>query len=401
MAKLNIYDRRERLLVVAADAALRPAGALRRLIGTSRSGPPERILCLRLERIGDLVMTLPALAELRALAPDATIDLVVGSWNKPIANAIPSVNQVETLDASWLSREGGGQGLATLLRRARHWRSRHYDLAINFEPDIRSNLLLGASGAARLAGFSSGGGGPLLDVALHYDPRVHTTDNAVALVHAALGHSAGAVPAPALKIPESARMDADRLLSGRRDPIVAVHISGGRAIKQWPEARFRDIARALIDSRGATIVLTGSEGDRPQIDSVIQELPSAHVLDVSGALDLITLAAVLERTTLLVTGDTGPMHLAAAVGTPIVAIFGPSDPARYAPRGPLDRVVRIELPCAPCNRIRLPPARCVGHTPACLGGIEAAQVLAAIDAVLDAQEHAVGQRSHAHVARRT
>ena len=76
------------------------------------------------------------------------------------------------------------------------------------------------------------------------------------------------------------------------------------------------------------------------------------------------------------------MHLANAVGTPIVAVFGPSDPRRYAPRGVRDTVVRIDLPCSPCNRIRRPPARCVGHTPDCLAGIEVAQVLAAIDETL-------------------
>jgi ADP-heptose:LPS heptosyltransferase len=69
------------------------------------------------------------------------------------------------------------------------------------------------------------------------------------------------------------------------------------------------------------------------------------------------------------------MHLAAAVGTPIVAVFGPSDPARYAPRGPRDRVVRVDLPCAPCNRIRNPPERCTGHTPDCLALLTVQQVL--------------------------
>jgi ADP-heptose:LPS heptosyltransferase len=386
--RLNIHDRRERLLVAAADLALRPAGVVRRLVApSSQFRAPLRILCLRLERIGDLMMTLPALAELRALAPDASIDLVVGAWNERIAGAIAAVNRVETLDAAWLARSNTGQGMAQLLVRARRWRERRYHLAINFEPDIRSNLLLAASGAKRLTGYESGGGGPLLDVALPYDTRAHTADNAVALVRAALGGRSHGVPGLGLTIPESARLEARRLLNGRPEPIVALHVSGGRAIKQWPEARFHEVARTLIDRRGATIVLTGSEADRDQVDTAVRGLPTAHLLDVSGTLDLITLAAVLERVALLVTGDTGPMHVAAAVGTPIVAIFGPSDPARYAPRGPLDRVVRIDLPCAPCNRIRIPPARCVGHTPDCLAGIDVARVLTAIDDVLGAQEH--------------
>jgi ADP-heptose:LPS heptosyltransferase len=398
VARLNIHDRRERLLVGAADLALRPAGALRRLVVSSESRAPARILCLRLERIGDLVMTLPALAELRALAPDASIDLVVGRWNNDVAKAISAVNRVETLDAAWLARGSGGQGIVPLLLQARRWRARHYDLAIGFEPDIRSNLLLAASGARRLAGFLSGGGGPLLDVALRYDTHAHTADNAIALVHAALGRTGPAGIGTGLALPESARLEAARLLSGRAEPIVAVHVSGGRAIKQWPEARFREVARTLIDRRGATILLTGSEADRDQVDAVLRELPAAHVVDVCGTLDLVTLAAVLDRARMIVTGDTGPMHLAAAVGTPVVAVFGPSDPARYGPRGPLDRVVRIDLPCAPCNRIRRPPARCVGHTPDCLEGIETAQVLAAIDDVL---AHAVEQASGAPLARRS
>ena len=102
MARLTIYDRRERALVAAADALLSPV-ALRRLFRRRDSAAPERILCFRLERIGDLLMTGHALAELRALAPGATIDLVVGSWNREIAAAIPGIDRVETLDADWLT----------------------------------------------------------------------------------------------------------------------------------------------------------------------------------------------------------------------------------------------------------------------------------------------------------
>jgi ADP-heptose:LPS heptosyltransferase len=76
------------------------------------------------------------------------------------------------------------------------------------------------------------------------------------------------------------------------------------------------------------------------------------------------------------------MHLAAAVGTPVVAVFGPSDPVRYATRGPIDRVVRVDLPCSPCNRIRRPPTRCAGHTPDCLTGVSGDQVYAAVVSAL-------------------
>ena len=138
----------------------------------------------------------------------------------------------------------------------------------------------------------------------------------------------------------------------------------------------------MIHDRGAAIVLTGTPGDRARIDGVLEALPPDRALDLSGDRSLLMVAAVLERLDLFVTGDTGPMHLARAVGTPIVAIFGPSQPWRYGPRGVRDRVVRIDLPCSPCNRIRVPPARCAGHTPDCLAGVDVTSVMAAIDDAL-------------------
>ena len=162
-----------------------------------------------------------------------------------------------------------------------------------------------------------------------------------------------------------------------------MHVSGGRAIKQWPPERFAEAARRIVDACGATIVLTGASSDRPMVEIVKSALPHRQVVDVAGRVDLLTLAGIIERLDLLVTGDTGPMHLAVAVETPVVAIFGPSDPARYAPRGPLDRVVRVDLPCSPCNRIRLPPARCVGHTPDCLESVGVSEVTNATLSLLD------------------
>jgi ADP-heptose:LPS heptosyltransferase len=380
---LQIPDVRERALVRTVDAALAIVATLARPF-TRGATEPRRILLLRLERIGDLVMALEAIGDVRALAPGAQIDLVVGSWNAALAQAVPGVTSVETLDAEWLSRDGGGLGMPALLRAAWSWRIRRYDLAINFEPDVRSNLVAAASGAARIAGWRSGGGGPVLDVALDHDPSVHTSINARRLVQAAFGRTPPESSAPLLKVPEVATAAAAAILrpaTGR--PLVGVHLNAGRAIKQWPPERFADVAMRLADSRGAAIVTTGGPGDRGLIADLQRALAPRLVIDASVADSLLTSVALLGQLDLLVTGDTGPMHLAAAVGTPVVAVFGPSDPARYATRGSVDRVVRIDLPCSPCNRIRRPPARCVGHTPDCLAGISADDVFAAASGALD------------------
>jgi ADP-heptose:LPS heptosyltransferase len=132
-------------MVATADALLRVASAIRRKHTRPSRAGIRRVLVLRLERIGDLMMSLPALHALRQLAPQAQIDLVTGSWNEPLARLIAGIDRIETIDARWLSRGADGLGLAALARRAWAWRSRRYDVAINLEGDIRSNLLIGLS----------------------------------------------------------------------------------------------------------------------------------------------------------------------------------------------------------------------------------------------------------------
>ncbi len=416
---LQIPYRNERLLVGLADAGLEAV----RLLGwprtsrTANTATPRRILLLRMEKVGDLVMVLDAIGLVRALAPDATIDLVVGSWNRPLAGLIRSVDSIETLDVPWIAAKGRGLSWGALMARAKAWRSRDYDLAINFEPDIRSNLLLALSGARRRVGFLSGGGGSALTDAIAPDPQAHIADNAKALVARAFasvptsvapGFLPGSVttsvapdssPAsvtasvaqdfsPArLNIPESARRRAAELIGTPKHgaPLVGIQPATGRRIKEWDPIRFAEVGAELARTRGASVVLIGSGSDKPVLDAVRAAWPrDVPLTQLPADVDLIVLAAVLERLTLFITGDTGPMHLAAAVGTPVLAIFGPSLPTRYAPLSARSKIVRIDIHCSPCNLMRQPPARCVGHVPDCLAGIPSIDVVRAANEMLDA-----------------
>jgi ADP-heptose:LPS heptosyltransferase len=383
---LQLSDSWERGLVRLADVAIAPLGWPGWLKGPPRR-PVRRVLLLRLERIGDLVMTLDGIAYLRAELPTAEIDLVVGSWNASLASLIPGVNRVETLDLPWLTREGPRTTWRQLMSSALRWRRQRYDLVVNFEPDIRSNFLAWLSRGRRRVGYWTAGGGAFLTAAIAYQPWRHVATNAVRL--AGLANASTPLEEPParsarLEPTAAARRDAARLTSSHAAPLIGVHPSAGRAIKQWPPERFRAVARQFVVEQGATIVLTGASGDEDLIRQVQEGLPAERVLDVCGRLDVVGLAALFERLDVLITGDTGPMHLAAAVSVPTVCIFGPSDPARYGPSGPDHRVVRIDLPCSPCNRIRQPPARCVGHTPDCLSGLSIELVAAAVNDVLHA-----------------
>jgi ADP-heptose:LPS heptosyltransferase len=234
--------------------------------------------------------------------------------------------------------------------------------------------------------------------------------NGVRLVSAALGErvdddppmegrdAASRLPRSALTIPASAIEEAGRLLSrtdARQDgaPLVGLHVGAGRAIKEWPVARMAEIGSWAARELGAALVLTGGRGDQAAAQRLQDALAPAAVINLAGAAGLLPLAAVLSRLVLFVTPDTGPMHLAATVGTPLVAVFGPSSPDRWGPLSRRCAVVRIDLPCSPCNRIRDPPARCLGHTPDCLEGIAAGRVIEAAKSVLRAEGEEDGDGS--------
>jgi ADP-heptose:LPS heptosyltransferase len=99
----------------------------------------------------------------------------------------------------------------------------------------------------------------------------------------------------------------------------------------------------------------------------------------------VALAGLLQRLDLFISSDTGPMHLAAAVGTPIVALFGPSDPRRYGPIAERHTVIRVDLWCSPCGQVRLPPERCRGHVPDCMDAVTVERVVAAATALIEGQ----------------
>jgi lipopolysaccharide heptosyltransferase II len=387
---LQIPYPRERWLVGLADASLN----ISRRLGWPRTpreaafATPRRILVLRLERVGDLVMVLEAVNLIRTMAPGAVIDLVVGSWNRPLAGLIRAISSIETLDAPWLAREGAGLSWRELASRAKAWRGRNYDLAINFEPDIRSNLLLALSGAPRRVGFASGGGGSLLTDAIAPDPRAHIAQNAIALVERALGVAqiARAATSVALDIPEHARTTALELVGTPTPgaPLVGIQPATGRRVKEWDPVRFAEVGATIARTRGASVVLIGSAADKTVLDAVRSVWPpDVPLRELPPDVDLVVLAAVLERLSLFITGDTGPMHLAAAVGTRVLAIFGPSLPSRYAPLSQRSRIVRIDIHCSPCNLMRQPPDRCVGRVPECLSGISTSEVLRAANEMLD------------------
>ena len=370
----RVYDPVERLLLGAADLPGRlVAGALRRA-GLRPPAPPidlasvRQVLVLRLDRIGDVIMSLPALADLRAAVPQARIRLAVGRWSAEVARTAP-VDEVLVWSAPWVGRsaEGAG-GLAELARRAGALRHDRVDLAFDLQGDVRAALLLRLTGARHRVGYANTGGGWLLTHVVPLDETLSWVEQNRRAVAAAVGPRDK--PRVDLLTAEERefgrRLVTDLGLASRR-PLVGLHPSGGRTIKQWDLGRWAEVAARLAREFQATIVLTGSEADRPLAHALGRLMPLRPV-DLTGRLSLRETMALVAELDLFLSPDTGTMHAACALGTPSVTVFGPSDPHRYfsggtGASGSRHVVVRAELWCSPCNLIRKPPGECVADCP--------------------------------------
>jgi ADP-heptose:LPS heptosyltransferase len=237
---------------------------------------------------------------------------------------------------------------------------------------VRASLLLWLTGARIRAGYANTGGRWLLTHVIPLDETVSWIEQNRRAVESVLGPAIDRVTVDPLA-PEDrdfARRFRDALGPSRR-PLVGLHPSGGRRVKEWDLQRWALVAERLQRTFGATIVVTGSAADKPLAKALADALPVPPV-DTTGRLGVRETMAVIEALDLFLSSDTGPMHMACAVDTPSVSVFGPTDPVRYFSggndaAGSRHVVVRADLWCSPCNLVRKPPAACAGRTmPECL-----------------------------------
>ena len=365
-----------------ASGALVRAGRRRRWrrsaggVAAPAAAPVRRVLLLRLERIGDLLMVLDAIRDARAAWPDAEIDLAVGSWNRAAGAA----------DSGHHAHRHARRAVAGARRSRRDVAGADRPRARLARAQLRPRDQLRARHPQQLPRVADGRAAAvrLLDRRRRRVPDGRAGVRAARArrrERAAAGRARGrpdrrrvagaGAPAAAARCrrPKPSRRRR-ALLAGAARPLVGVHASGGRdrnsgtsigsprSAGGWPIAR-RDDRADRLGGRSAA-----------RRCGAIAAWPARASSTPAARLDLPALAALLARLDVLVTGDTGPMHLAAAMGTPVVALFGPSAPWRYGPLAARQRVLRVDLPCSPCGQVRLPPERCRGHVPDCMDGIQ-------------------------------
>jgi lipopolysaccharide heptosyltransferase II len=305
---------------------------------------PDRILIVKPSSLGDIVHALPTLQALRAGYPRAHIAwLVKRQW-------APLLERADGLDRVWDVGPGLGGWLSVVPR----LRAERFDLVVDLQGLLRSGVMAWLTGCPRRVGFANAReGSPVF-----YTDRVpvpttemHAVDRYL-LAAAAAGAPWNGEPQFGLhSLPEDEH-EVDTLLDQhgvrRGSPWAAFGVSARWPTKRWPAESFAAVAEALQRDSGVRAVLIGGAEDREAAREVIARMSGSPV-DITGKTGLRLLPALLSSASVLVTNDSGPMHVASAVGTPVVAIFGPTSPVRTGPYGARHAVLaRADVPCRPC-----------------------------------------------------
>ena len=335
----------------------------------------KNILLIRLSSLGDVVLTTPAIRAVRAHFPNAHIAMLVAKQSADVLHGNPHLDEIIPFDRLATDKDTG-----EMWRVIRKLRKRKFSLTIDFQGKFRTEVLAYLSGAAERVGR-----GKLCTVRAPDAAAVtHATEQNLALLHAigipaedrtlemflsesereaAYQRFEAADIHPQVhknvendnvvfglrrEISSSQNTHAERLANNRK-PIVGMFPGAGWKLREWMPERFAAIGDKLVRHFNAHVLIFGGPREVELVNTVVN-LMHAPAMPFAGNLQIRQLAACLEKCSLFLTNDTGPMHIAAAVGTPTVALFGPGNHHRFQPLGVLHQTIRHDVPCSPCKQ---------------------------------------------------
>ena len=329
---------------------------------------PEKlnILIVKLSAIGDVIHTLPSLAALRKLYPDAHITWVIEEDSSDIIEGHLCLDRIIiSRRKSWLKNLKRLHEVRKTIGEMKSFvatlRDRRYDLVVDFHGLLKSSLIVLLSGGRRKLGYNSMQelSGLFLGEKIYEDMDKHAVDRYLDLPRH-LGADIGN-PEFAIHIGEENRNRVDNLLKKNRismeDSFVSVNPVAFWDTKLWEDGKFARLCDRITEELKMKVVFTGGR-NRETVERIrsLMKFPSA---DLAGRTTLRDLAYLYELSDLIITTDSGPMHVSAAVGTPTVALFGPTDPARTGPYGEDHTVIRRNLPCSPCFLKKCETKKCM------------------------------------------
>jgi heptosyltransferase-1 len=344
------------------------------------------ILIVKLSAIGDVIHTMPALVALRRQYPQAHISWLVEEAGAELLRGHAALDRVVLWKRRQVSRDlktirwiRASRECCSVLRQVR---DRDYDLVIDFQALMKSGVWVFLAKGRRKVGFGRGmehSEGSWLFLNERLPPvsmEVHALERGLILLEQ-LGVPRGEVQ---YRFPHDAQAEdkVNAFLSEggivNQTPFVVIHPMARWRTKLWFNDRFATLADALA-GHGVRVVFSGSKADELVLDEIAGRTKTS-CLRFDGQGGLRHLAALCRRARVVVSTDTGPMHLAAAVGTPVVALFGPTAPNRTGPHGERHTIVRAPVPCSPCFKRRC--ASTVVEEFGCMKRVEVDQVLDAV-----------------------
>ena len=329
----------------------------------------HKVLFFKPGAIGDLLHTLPALNALRKKFPAAHINVVVSPGLESLIQGTPVADRVQVFDKAKFKSQ-----LKAFIEYGLRLRDERYDLFIDMQPSMRSLVLRWLSGARQVLIYRKqkryGAG----------EPRLHAAENFLETLRP-LGIDI-LVDNIELQVAPGILTNIDRFLTERNidtdRPLIALNCSVGaaRPARNWFPERFASLADRLIAELGAQVIFVGGSEDRELVRRVLADMNNKAV-SAAGDLSIPESAALLARCRCLVSADTGPLHLAAAMQTPVVGLFGSTDPRRTGPIGRRHQVIVKGIACVPCEE-----KKCPLSARACMADITVDEVFKAVVRVL-------------------
>jgi len=312
-------------------------------------GDSPRVLVVHTAFIGDIILALPLVQSLRQQLPGAHVTFLAIPESASILKNHPAIDSIAVYD-----KKGSEKGVAGILQKARNLRSDEYDIALVPHRSLRSAMIAFLSAIPRRIGFSNSAGRLLFTDTVAYEKDWHEIDRNLKLL-IPLNITPAQHVLPVLYPGEEDVEIVDRAMENHfghspSAPIAGIAPGSVWNTKRWPMERFAELCLRLM-ALGFGIALIGGNADMELCKKIAQTLATKHLLNASGKLTLLQSAELIRRCTVLVSNDSAPMHMAVAVGTPVVAIFGPTIPRfGFSPLGPHDKVIEIQgLPCRPCS----------------------------------------------------
>ena len=329
----------------------------------------NNILFIRLRRIGDIIMTTPALAALRRACPNAAITYVVDEPYRELVEGHPALQRIIRLPRKLSAAE--------FLRRIKPLRRTKYDIVIDLHSGPRASLLTGFCRAGLKVGYKIKYRHVFYDVKVPRKPpsgHVHSVENHINAIKAA-GIPVSSIP-PLSMAPESdaekTKVRAFMTQFGLRDrAFLVLHIGAGNRFREWGTENLIEFIDILDERVSFPVVLVGASEDLTSAETILRGCRKPP-FSLVGRLGLRELRHLIDLSRIFVGPDSGPMHIAATTSTPIAAYFGPTLPAHFAPWKAKHVVIEKDIPCRPCRQ-----TACVTNDFRCIRGITAEEVFKA------------------------